>query len=222
MAKGKIKSPRSIARKLSSARVFLDNAQKNAEIGKMIALFGYKKTKLTEGQKLLEDTENTVNEFEAKYGRQLTITKKLDQKWDATDEKFAVTRKVASILFGKDAGDKRALALIGDRSKALPVWIRQAKTLYSNLLKSKRRLEKMAEHNFTKAKLQAEYNQVKEVEKLDSKQESLKGDAQRGTKIRNKKIKELDDWMGKARKFARLALAEKPQLLEKLGITIES
>ena len=32
----------------------------------------------------------------------------------------------------------------------------------------------------------------------------------------------LEDWMGKARQFARLALAEKPQLLEKLGITIES
>ena len=80
----------------------------------------------------------------------------------------------------------------------------------------------MAEHNFTKAKLQAEYNLVKKVEKLDSKQESLKGEAQRGTQIRNKKIKALEDWMGKARQFARLALAEKPQLLEKLGITIES
>ena len=35
-------------------------------------------------------------------------------------------------------------------------------------------------------------------------------------------MKALDEWMAQAKKFARIALAEKPQLLEKLGIVIES
>ena len=73
---------------------------------------------------------------------------------------------MASILFGKDPGERKALALNGKRGESLSLWITQAKSLYPNILKSKRRLAKMAEHNFTKAKLQAEYNLVKEIEKL--------------------------------------------------------
>ena len=80
----------------------------------------------------------------------------------------------------------------------------------------------MAEQNFTKAKLQAEYNLVKEIEKLDSLQENIKGAAQTFTKFRDKKMKALEAWMGQAKKFARLALSEKPQLLENLGITVDS
>ena len=131
--KGKINSPRSIARKLSNSRLFLDNALSDAEIGRFLSAFGTHKAKLTAGQKILLEAENIANEFDWTYGRQFTITKKLENKWDAADEKFAVTRQVARILLGKDAGEKKALALAGERPQALPVWIHQAKTLYQNI-----------------------------------------------------------------------------------------
>lgn len=222
MPRGKIKSARSIARKLGDSRVFLDNAQGDAAVGSRLAGFGYTKTKLKEGQKLLEEAVAAQTEFDSKQGKKLSTTNKLDKKWDAADEIFAITRQVASILFGKDPGERKALALNGRRGEALKLWVTQANSLYPNILRSKRRLAKMAEHNFTKAKLQAEFNLVKEIEKLDSTQENIKGGAQTFTKIRNKKIKALEGWMGQARKFARLACSDKPQLLEKLGITVES
>ncbi len=74
----------------------------------------------------------------------------MNKKWDTADVKFSITRQVANLVFGSDAGEKKALALNGNRAKPLHLWLRQAK------------------------------------------------------------------------KFARIALAEKPQLLEKLDITIES
>ena len=67
-----------------------------------------------------------------------------------------------------------------------------------------------------------EFNFVNEIEKLDSLQENIKGGAQTFTKTRNKKVKALEDWVGQAKKFARLACSDQPQLLEKLGITVES
>lgn len=222
MPRGKINSARSISKKLSDCRVFLDNAQGDAVVGTMLAAFGYNKTKLKEGQKLLVEAETTQSEFDDKHGKKLTTTKKLDKKWDAADGIFAITRQVADILFGKDPGERKALALNGSRGESLSLWLTQAKSLYPNILKSKRRLAKMSEHNFTKAKLKAEFNLVKEIEKLDSLQENIKGAAQTFTKFRNKKMKALESWMGQAKKFARLALSDKPQLLEKLGITVES
>ncbi len=222
MSKVKATTPRSIPGRMSNSRVFIDNAQLDAEIGKMMAVFGYDKKELKAGQMLLEDSEKTETEFDDTHGKKLSVTKRMNKKWDAADAKFSITRQVTNLVVGKDPGEKKALALNGRRAEALPLWLRQANSLYTNLLKSKKRLDKMAKRGYTKAKLEAEYKLVKEIEKLDSQQENIKGSAQTFTKIRNKKMKALDEWMAQAKKYARIALAEKPQLMEKLGITIES
>jgi hypothetical protein len=59
---------------------------------------------------------------------------------------------------------------------------------------------------------------VNEVENLHSKQLSEKGEAQQSTIERDKAFDELCKWYSSFRAIARIALYEKPQLLEALGI----
>jgi len=48
------------------------------------------------------------------------------------------------------------------------------------------------------------------------------GEAQNARDMRDTKLEELDDWCSKYQAVVELALADSPQLLEKLGIVVKS
>ena len=52
-------------------------------------------------------------------------------------------------------------------------------------------------------------------------QEATKGAAQQATQDQHAALDALDDWLARFIKIARVALADKPQLLEKLGIIVK-
>jgi hypothetical protein len=79
-------------------------------------------------------------------------------------------------------------------------------------------LDELAGYGYTVEKLSKEFEAVKEVEQLHSKQLSEKGHAQQATLERDQAFDELAQWYSHFRAVARIALYDKPQLLEALGI----
>jgi hypothetical protein len=85
-------------------------------------------------------------------------------------------------------------------------------------LNSPESLEVMAQYGYTVEKLNGEFQDVKEVERLHTVQLKEKGQAQQSTAERDEAFDTLCRWYSKFRAIARIALYEKPQLLEALGI----
>ena len=102
--------------------------------------------------------------------------------------------------------------------QVLSGWLSQARQFYLNALADSETLTKLGAYGITQAKLEAGQLLHGQVETANAAQEKEKGDAQQATKDRDAAMDSLDEWMSDFVAIARIALEEKPQFLEKLGI----
>lgn len=89
---------------------------------------------------------------------------------------------------------------------------------YTNLAGNEEWLAKMATYGVTAEKLTAGQALVKEVEEALNKQKTEMGEAQEATRMRDRAADELKGWYSDFIAIARIALEDKPQYLEMLGI----
>jgi hypothetical protein len=142
--------------------------------------------------------------------------------WDEADAAYKLSLSIARIACRKNKKAQRALALSGDREDTLSGWIKQTSLFYTNLLADASLLSEMAKSKYTKAKLTAEQKLAKKVMQLNAKQEKEKGEAQSATVKRDRKVKQLDEWMYDFREVAKVARSGKDQWLEMLVIKEEA
>jgi hypothetical protein len=90
--------------------------------------------------------------------------------------------------------------------------------MYTNILDTPEALTVLAQYGYSAEKLADEHVAINEIETLHSKRLTEKGEAQQGTVERDKAIDELCNWYSDFRAIARVALHDKPQLLETMGI----
>ncbi len=126
--------------------------------------------------------------------------------------------KVARIAFRNDHSLYQKLDLGGMRKISLAGWLAQGKQFYLNALGDAKVLEKMAEYGMTREKIEAGKALLDQTEAANAAQEKEKGEAQQATQERDKAVDELEDWLADFLAIARIALEDKPQLMENLGV----
>jgi len=208
----------SIDARLLAAQVAIDNALSDAEIKGYLANFGYDESRLNEGKALYETALQLHQKQKAEYGDQVSATQELNDKWQAAGKEYMKLVKLARIALKSHPGSLLKLNLNGERKKTLSGWLSQAKQFYINALGDSEVLTALAEYGITPEKLQAGQQLVLDTETANAAQEKEKGDAQQATLERDAAMDLLDDWKSDFTAVARIALEDKPQLLEKLGI----
>lgn len=203
--------------RLQAAQMAIDNALADAEIKAELALFGYDEAKLLAGQTLHAETAALFRQQDIEYGEQFAATADFHEKWEAARVAYGRSLKVARIAFKDDDKAQRALRLSGDRKNSFSGWFKQADTFYQNLLASPDAIAAIGTFGYDQIKLQAEADLVTAANDANNTQQQEIGDAQDTTKARDAKLDALDNWMSDFRGIAEVALAERPQLLEKLG-----
>ena len=212
------KPTRSLAARLLAAQVAIDNAISDNEVKTLITEFGYDDTRLNEGKALLDRANQLQQAQQKEYGDQFEATGSLNDVWDKAEKEYMRFVKVARIVFKTEHALYQKLDLGGHRKRTLSGWVAQAKQFYLNALSDTTVLEKMAAYGMTQAKIETGKTLLEETETANAAQKKEKGEAQQATLERDNAVDNLEDWFSDFIAIARIALEEKPQLLEKLGI----
>lgn len=203
------------------ARV-LDNSRRSPHIRDAVAVYGYDEEAFDEGEALLEVYREAVGEQVKRYGEKQSATTAVSEAWDALHEKTYMPHVIIARLAFRDDGVRRQLGIVGRRPDGFGDWVQEARHFYSVLLENEHLAAQMARRGIGRAKLEAALQDVEELEALDREQERLKAAAQDATRVRNTERRAAANWLSDYQKIAKIALAERPDLTEQLGLRAPS
>jgi len=210
------------AKALESYRIAIDNSENQAEIASSLTEIGYGPTIIQVGKTLYNLAreafdKNSIEDDETSEASENFKNKKAELK-----EVYKIHRKKASILFRTDNVVKEKLAIKGSQPDVYINWIEAVKKFYSVATTDTNIQTKLASLAISTEELTNGQTLVNEVETARAEYLREVGESQEATKAKDAALKEIDIWMRDFKAVARIALEDKPQLLEALGIFVRS
>ncbi len=199
-------------------RIAINNANKNEEIKGFLAKFGYTDEVLQQGLNLFNAAYDLYTSQKEKYGDQYEASGEVQTLVEKSKKTHILHRKLARIAFREDPFVQKSLLLHEGTKTTLAGWLEQAKRFYNLLTKKENLYEKFSRFLITKEALQAELEKLGEIENLKMQHDVDRSHAQQATKDRDDAIEEYGIWRQDFDEVARIALEEKPELIEMLKI----
>jgi hypothetical protein len=175
--------------------------------------------KIDEGSALLLTAQQLNLKQGKEYGEQNSATNVLNvSRKNFGKVTYIPHLKLARKLFVKDPGIRAALCLDGERKHAFSTWELDVRQFYTHALSNPDVLNGFAAINVTVPVLQDGLSQLDGLTQLYAVQKKETAEAQQATDERDQAFDNIVAWMGIYYTVAKIALDNKPQLLEKLGI----
>lgn len=203
---------------LLSAQVMIINALSDSMIKKALEGYGYAEEKLLAGKKLYDEIIVLDNLRKMKYGERIAATAELNNAWETAKQQYMQTLKITRVAFRENVKADKAIFLHGVRKRTLSGWLLQARVFYDNILNDGELREILSRYGYSSERLRQESALLDQVVDKSFQQKKEIGEAQEVTEARDKKIDELAQWISDLRAVAKVAMADDPQQLEKLGI----
>ncbi len=207
---------------LMSAKTMIENALSDNTVKTAMANYGYDEAKLHAGKALYDKASELDLAQKKEYGEKVAATTEFNNLWAEADQQYMKTLKVARIVLKTLYKADQAVMLYGVRKQSFNGWQEQAVSFYANILSDPQLLEAMARYGYPEDKLKEEYEMVKQVIEKELQQKKEKGESEQATRTRDQKLDELAVFISEMRGIAKVALADTPDYLEKLGILARS
>ncbi len=201
-----------IAEQLNAAELAIRNSLAEAEIQALVSDYGYSAEKLDAGRLLFEAARAAVSAQETAAGAQQTATEALESARQGAYDAYQALAKVARATLSPAA--LSGLGLAGSMPRSTAAFVTAAGTLFDNAAA----LPVLADFGYDAARIEKEHARLAAFNQANRKQEVAKGVAQQATAEQDVALEALNKWTAQYLKIARVALREKPQLLEKLGV----
>jgi hypothetical protein len=208
---------KSIEQQLATANIAIGNALTEPSLATALAGFGYNTERLRQGGALHEKALSLYQRQKGAYGDSQTAS-------DAYAAALALARatymrhvKVARVALEGERGSLQKLGLAGARKEAQAAQLAQAQQFYANALFDTAILGKLSAFGITKEMLAAGQRQLDAVAQSDSARRQRQGAARDAKRARDVALAALAGWMRDFMQVARVALRDRPQLLEMLG-----
>ena len=213
---------RSDAAIIENFRIALENSTANTEIASALADIGYDETIIHEGKQLLQTTLSAYNANQTEDDETIEAYNTFDTKRSAIAETYTRHRKKAKVIFRNEPTQLGTLALSGRMPKAYVSWLESIKKFYNTANASEEIRTKLARLAITETDITNALTAITELEVARAEYLREKGESQEATQTKDKALSELSAWMSDFYAVARIALEDKPQLLEALGKVVRS
>lgn len=207
---------------LMSAKIMIENALSDKDVKTALAKYGYDEAVLQAGKTLYDEAFQLDLVQKKETGEKVAATTEFNNLWAEVDQQYMKTLRVARIVLKNLYKADQSAMLFGVRKQSFNGWQEQAVSFYANILDDPQLMEAMAKYGYPEEKLKEEYEMVKEVIAKQLQQKKEKGESEQATRFRDQKLDELADFVSDLRGIAKVALADTPDYLEKLGILARS
>ena len=212
------KSKISIAERLTAAQLAIDNSLADAQIQDLVSAYGYSAEKLAVGKTLYDAALAAYSHAQGAAGAQQLATAHLKSTGKIARDAFQALAQVARAVFSDTPDHLVALGLDNPMPSTTAGFLNHATMMFDNAQSVSEIQSMLAQYGYTIEKLQTECAKIVDYNQANQSQEAAKGTAQQATVIQNKALAELDSWMARYIKIAKVALRHDKQLLEKIGI----
>lgn len=206
---------------IEKARVAHTNAA-NPEIAAELAEVGFDAATMADGKAVLDAAVSAYDDNQREDNETRNSYAAFIAKYEEVQKLYRADRKKARVVFRNDPVTLQNLGITGTIPHAYVTYVETVETFYSVANDTVEIQTTLAKLKVTIEDLVAGLAKVQELKEARSLYLLEKGESQQATINKDTAIAKLCKWMRDFRDVAKLALEEKPQLLESLGIHVRS
>ncbi len=205
------------AETLERSRVALENVENQPEIAAAMGEMGYDAAKIAAGKAILSNTRQTYDANKTEDHESSAAYAAFDTKRRQLEDLYNLHRKKAKVIFKNDVLTAEKLAITGTLPRAYIKWIENVRRYYTVANEDTDIQTKLSMLKVSTEEIAEGLSLINEVENNRANYLREKGESQEATKTKDAAFAVLDDWMSEFFAVAKIALEDKPQLLESLG-----
>ncbi|MDO5104745.1 hypothetical protein [Capnocytophaga sp.] len=197
--------------------ILFENLKNNAEIAREMAEYGYGDTEVEAGKALYDKVVALHRSNQMSSKNETDTYADFDKKYKAVTSVFMKDRKKGKIAFQDDEPNLRTLRLKALESKSIAALVEDMKHFYGTLDQDETLRDALLSLKIDGQHVKSQLEAVLQAEKAYAVYQNAKGESQQATKDKNQAVTELEKWARKMYNVAKIALENKPQLLESLA-----
>ncbi|MFK8274105.1 hypothetical protein ACI76Y_00305 [Capnocytophaga cynodegmi] len=205
-----------IAGMIQNFGILFENLKNNSEIAREMAEYGYGEEEIAQG-KALYDKAIQLHQTNLKETKEETESyADFDQKFNSVLSIFMKDRKKGKIVFKDQDTHLRTLRLKALPSKSIASLMEEMKNFYNVLDQDETLRQAISRLKVDEAHIKSQLGGIVQAEKAYAVYQNEKGETQQATKNKDAAFSELEKWVRELYSVAKIALEDKPQLLESI------
>ncbi len=201
-------------------RVSLANVESQPKVASTMAEYGFDLPVISKGRELLDSTIKAFDFNKQEKNETIQARADFDAKVQLMTQKYASHRRKAKVAFRNDEVVLDQLGLSGRYYRAYIKWIVSMKTFYNGVQSNPVHLEKLLVFKITEEEVASCITEIIALETTRSIYLREIGETQESTLEKDDTLEKLEEWMSDFYAVARIAMEDKPQLLETLGLVV--
>lgn len=202
--------------------ILFENISEQPELASELAEYGYDSDEIAKGKALYDkavaDYQKNIKETQEETSSHAAFNQKMEELLAV----YTTDRKKVRIIYKDHPDTLKNLRLKGRTTRVLANLLDDIRILYSTLKENTELLAPVKRLKIDEAHLNKQLEKLQGVEKAYALYIKEKGESQQATKNKNKAINEVEKWVRELYAISKIALEDKPQLLESIRKAIKN